>query len=71
MQGDIDHVIDWFGKEVEIKPEGDKILFTLNASPKAMLYWAVQYADEVEILKPISLREEIKEFLNKAIDKYN
>lgn len=67
----IDHVIDWFGKVVEIKPDGNKMLFTINASPKAMLYWAVQYADEVEILKPISLREEIKAFLNKAIDKYN
>ena len=67
----IDHVIDWFGKEVEIKPDGDKMLFTLNASPKAMLYWAVQYADEVEIIKPLSLREEIKEFLHKAVEKYN
>ncbi len=66
----IDHVIDWFGKEVEIKPNGEKMLFTLYASPKAMLYWAVQYADEVEILKPLSLREDIKAFLNKAVDKY-
>ena len=67
----IDHVIDWFGKDVEIRTDNEKMLFTLYASPKAMLYWAVQYADEVEILKPATLREEIKEFLNKAIDKYN
>lgn len=67
----IDHVIDWFGKEIDIKPNGDKIIFTIHASPKAMLYWAVQYADEVEVLKPESLREEIKNFLNKAVDKYN
>ena len=66
----IDHVIDWFGKEVEIRPDGDKMIFTLHASPKAMLYWAVQYADEVEIIKPENLREEIKDFLNKAVDKY-
>lgn len=67
----IDHVIDWFGKDVDIYKDDEKITFTITASPKAMLYWAVQYADEVEILKPISLREEIKAFLNKAADKYN
>lgn len=67
----IDHVIDWFGKDVEIRCDSEKVTFTLTASPKAMLYWAVQYADEVEILKPESLREEIKAFLNKAVNKYS
>ncbi|MBQ3058023.1 MAG: WYL domain-containing protein [Clostridia bacterium] len=66
----IDHVIDWFGKDIEINKKEDEVTFTLTASPKAMLYWAVQYADEVEILKPAALREEIKIFLNKAVDKY-
>ena len=66
----IDHVIDWFGKDIEINKTEDEVTFTLTASPKAMLYWAVQYADEVEILKPAALREEIKIFLNKAVDKY-
>ncbi len=66
----IDHVIDWFGKDVEIRQDGEKVTVALTASPKAMLYWAVQYADEVEILKPESLRQEIKAFLNKAVDKY-
>lgn len=66
----VDQIIDWFGKSVDIKPDGDDITVTLNASPKAMLYWSVQYADEVEVIKPEALRQEIKEFLNKAVDKY-
>ncbi len=66
----VDQIIDWFGKGVDIKPDGENVNVTLNASPKAMLYWAVQYADEVEIIKPETLREEIKIFLNKAVEKY-
>ena len=67
----IDQFIDWFGKDIEIRPDNDNITVVLTASPKAMLYWAVQYADEVEIIKPATLREEIKSFLNKAAQKYN
>ncbi len=66
----VDQIIDWFGKDVDISGEAENVKVTLTASPKAMLYWCVQYADEVELLSPISLREEIKEFLNKAITKY-
>ena len=67
----VDQFIDWFGKDIEISVDGDSVIITLNASPKAMLYWSVQYADEVEVISPVTLREEIKEFLEKAINKYN
>ncbi len=66
----IDQVIDWFGKDVNISGSGDNVTVSLMVSPKAMLYWAVQYADEIEVTKPESLREDIKNFLNKAVDKY-
>lgn len=68
----IDHIIDWFGKDITInKTDNDNIFkVSLLSSPTAMLYWAMQYTDDVEIIKPISLREKIIESLNKALNKY-
>ena len=35
------------------------------------LYWALKNLREVEIIKPVSLRNEIREILKKANDKYD
>lgn len=69
----IDQVIDWFGKDIRIdKTETDNIYkITLKSSPTAMLFWAMQYTDECEAIKPIALRERIKETINKAKEKYD
>ena len=69
----IDQVIDWFGKDIKIeKSERDDLYkITLKSSPTAMLFWAMQYTNECEVLKPVTLRERIKETINKANIKYN
>lgn len=69
----IDQVIDWFGKDIKIiKTENEEIYkIILKSSPTAMLFWAMQYTDECEVIKPITLREKIKETIIKAKEKYN
>lgn len=66
----LDHVIDWFGHNIDIKPSGSKLEITLDASPEAVKYWAMQYGLFVEILKPESLRNAIKGNLQKSLSKY-
>ena len=68
----IDQVIDWFGKDIKIDKTETENLYkiTLKSSPTAMLFWAMQYTNECEVIKPIALRERIKETINKAKDKY-
>ena len=68
----IDQVIDWFGKDIKIdKTETENIYkITLKSSPTAMLFWAMQYTDECEVITPVSLRERIKKTINKAKEKY-
>ena len=68
----IDQIIDWFGKDIKIiKTENEEIYkIILKSSPTAMLFWAMQYTDECEVIKPITLREKIKETINKAKEKY-
>ena len=42
----------------------------LDTDRNGFLYWALKNLREVEIIKPISLRNEIREIIKKANDKY-
>lgn len=58
----IDALIDWFGKDFKILEKNeDKILIKVKVNEKAIKVWAIQYGDKIEVIQPISLREEIKE----------
>ena len=59
----INDVIDKFGSDVLISEDEDRLRVTINASVKGMRYWALQYLEAVEIIEPISLRNEILELL--------
>lgn len=65
-----DDIVDWFGHENKITDLGDEILVTVLASPKALSYWALQYLDSAEIIKPESLRNEIREKIEDGLKKY-
>jgi len=67
----IDQIIDWFGKDITIKSNGDKYHVTVKSSLLAMEFWSMQYLNAIEILTPTALRDKIKENLRSAIKKYN
>ena len=67
----IDQIIDWFGFDFKTENKDGKIIVTVKASPSAMKYWAMQYLNNVEILSPTSLREQIVTNLNSAVKKYS
>ncbi len=66
----IDQVIDWFGKDIAIESSGEKYLVCVRASLDAMEYWAMQYANAVEVLSPSELRERIRRNFLSAAKKY-
>ncbi len=66
----VDQIVDWFGSNAKIEKDGDHLLVTVKASPSAMKFWAMQYLNYVEVLKPQSLRNAIKENIAKAQEKY-
>ena len=68
----VDQIIDWFGKDIKIDKTEIEYLYkiTLKSSPMAMLFWAMQYTDECEVINPMTLREKIKETIIKAKEKY-
>ena len=69
----VDQIVDWFGLDVKMSAIPDspgKVLVKLKSSPNAMEHWALQYLNYVEVTKPESLRERIKNSLSAAITKY-
>lgn len=65
-----DPIIDWFGKDVSFLDDNGRMRVLLRASPDAMLYWALQYSDSVEIIAPAELRERVKDTLKSALETY-
>ena len=61
----IDQIFEWFGKDVKVFKSDDenKVRVHVKASPNAMLHWAMQYIDNLEVTAPERLRSRIKEAL--------
>ena len=70
--GIIDQIIDWFGSDIRIARIDDesKVRISVKASPNAMVHWAMQYIDYVEITAPESIRERICKSLQNGMKKY-
>ncbi len=67
----VDQIVDWFGKDIKITPiDEEYVKVELVASPNAMEFWAMQYMNFVEVVKPVELRERIKKNIEKAKEKY-
>jgi len=68
----VDDIIDWFGMRFKVKRiSSERIEVTIEAAPKAMLFWLMQYGENVELLSPLALREELKSTLEKITGKYS
>ena len=73
-KGDYTFLQDWFGNTFRyrradsVKEECD--IVEVNCSPFAMVNWALQYSDRVEVLEPKEVREQIEEKIAKLSEKY-
>ena len=66
-----DELVDWVGRNFsERAAEDGYFTATVKASPRAMLYWALQYNDNVEVLSPDSLRKDIISALKSTLATY-
>lgn len=62
--------VDYFGKNIRIENAGDEMLVKVTAPEKAVCNWAVQFAGDVVLVYPPSLREQVKEKLKNALKDY-
>ncbi len=69
----LNSIFDVFGKNVTIeKISGDEenIKLIVDSNPMGFRMWAMRNIDMVEVIKPEKLRNEMKEIVQKAMEKY-
>lgn len=59
---------DWFGDTFRFVGKGD--IVEVKCSPFAMVNWALQYSDRVEVLEPESIRQQVAEKVRRLYEKY-
>jgi len=67
----INDIVDWFGNDIYIQNLKSGIFVNLRVNEDALVYWAMQYGDSVEIVSPVNTRNKIKLMLNSMLEKYN
>ena len=64
-------LVDWFGRDFRILEKGEEMItVSVSCNRSAMRYWALQYGACVEVLEPVSLREEIRDCICEMKEKY-
>ncbi len=67
----MNELVDWFGTDFRVlKKGGNTIVARVTCNKEAMRYWALQYGPSVEILKPESLRSQLREDIKVMAEKY-
>lgn len=66
----VNDFIDWFGKNVSIEEKDGELLAKAKVNEEALIFWALQYGKNVEIISPNETREKIKNTLAEILDKY-
>ena len=66
----INEVIDWFGKDISIKEINGEVFVNLKTNENAMIYWCLQYGQNVEIIEPKEARDNIKQVISTMMKRY-
>ena len=65
----MDCLVDWFGRDFRIlQNQDDAILVEVNVNEHAIKYWIMQFGEYVEVVTPVTLREEIFKTAEKIMD---
>lgn len=66
----VSDVIDMFGKKVRLEKEGDAVAVTLTANEMALKQFAKNFAPDVVVLEPQTLRDQVREELERGAAAY-
>lgn len=66
----INDFVDWFGKDSSIECKNGEIIAKLKVNEESLIFWALQYGQHVEVLKPLETRNKIKKIVQDMLLKY-
>ncbi len=66
----IGDIIDWYGENINVYQKDGAIYAELKVNEVALIYWALQYGEVIEIVCPEETRQKYKNMLTKISLKY-
>lgn len=66
----VNYVYEWFGKDARIYSKDGHIMANVRVNELAIIYWCLQYGENVELISPIETRNKIKEIVADMNKKY-
>ena len=69
-EGAVDSLRDWFGDAVSFFEEEGKHYARVRSVQKALSYWALQYGEEVTVVEPASLVDDVKKMISNISNNY-
>jgi predicted DNA-binding transcriptional regulator YafY len=68
----LDDIVDWFGTDFKIRKKLENhYLISVDVNINAMYYWALQYGQYVDVIKPESLREKLHDTISDMYARYS
>ena len=66
----INDIISWFGEDLSVYTKDGIVYANLNVNEESLVYWALQYANHVEVTMPQTTRKKIKDMISILKTKY-
>lgn len=66
----INDVIGWYGEKIHLYKNNNEIFADFKINEDALIYWAMQYGQTVEVVEPKETRDKIKKLLNDMLKRY-
>ena len=66
----LDVIIDTFGKDVMLEDEGETFTVYTKCGKEDIVKFCLQYVESVDLLEPLSLRQEVRKVLLDASNRY-
>lgn len=66
----INDVISWFGEKTHLYKSNNEIFADFKINEDALIYWAMQYGQTVEVVEPKETRDKIKNLLKDMLKRY-
>ena len=66
-----EYVSDWFGKNARFYFQNGESFAEVKANETALIYWCLQYGENIELISPQDTRDKLKEMVENLNKKYN
>lgn len=67
----LDYLFEWFDNNTRVFEKEGALFAEVIANENALVYWCLQYGDNVELVSPQKTREEIKKIVTLMSERYN